>query len=366
MSSVPRSRRCACVAAIVAAGTTQVGLAVPIAEDPTWTVHTYDTGGNLNPGSNGGYYLGGLEVDPNAPEPFGRVFVIGHDVPPGGASSFIQIIRSTGLNSSALDPAGGALQQITRANDLTYNPDNGQYCVAATRVGLTSGGVYGFTPGTPGFSNFQQGAGIPAWETSGLTFSSPSTARVTSDVGIGHHAVNKGLPFSTLLVDQSPLPNGYEDGADDHVRMLDNTYIVAGDQTRKLYDVTNGPGTVTVFFDLFTIPGFSDHISVGSRATVDPITGDLFIAYALGGTQILRVYADGSGGEVFASGFVDGVRDIDFGPSSLNDGTFSLYATEIAGGVGSIYEFRIIPSPGTLTMLVFGASAALRRRPRPT
>jgi hypothetical protein len=348
-------KRTLSAAAIVAAGGAALG--VPISNDPAWTVNVYDTGGFLDPATNNGLFLGGLEVDPAG----GTVYVVGHDVAPGGASNVSILIRSTGPGTAVVDPAGGPLQQWTRGNDLTYS--NGQYYIAANRPTPSAllGGVYGFTPGVAGFATWAEGQMY--WETSGLTFNAAGTqGLVTSDVGIGHHAVAAGTPFSTLLVDEQPAPTGYGGGADDHVITLDGRTIVVTDQQRWLYDITGGAGAVAQFFDLATIPG-ATFPGVGSRGTVDPATGDLFVAYATGGTEIYRIRADGSAGSIFATGFVSGVRDIDFGLASDGSGNFSLYATEIDGttGIGSIYEF-VIPGPSALAALALAGVVATRRR----
>ncbi|MEO1128671.1 MAG: hypothetical protein AAFX05_03070 [Planctomycetota bacterium] len=340
-------------------------LAIPVSLDPAWTPTVFDTSGALDPGASG-LFLSGLEVDPLG----GTVYVLGHDVPPGGASGITALFASTGLGTAVIDNPGVPVSQVTRANDLTFNPLTSTYDFvgnAAPGGPLPGpGGIYQFTPGAAGATTYAGGAGFPTWATSGLTFGPGGVAAtVTSDVGVGHHV---GIPAGAVAtgpaVNSDPLPLGYEGGADDHVITLDGRTIVIGDLTRKLYNVTGGAGTVFPLFDLTTIPGFVDTGFFGSRGTVDPATGDIFVAFATGGgTDIFRIKADGSAGSLFATGFVDGVRDIDFGLSSAGDGTFSLYATEVnlGLGVGSIYEFQI-PAPGAAGLLAIAGGCLLRRR----
>lgn len=334
----------------------------------------YDTGGLLNAVNNGGFFLNGLEVDPAG----GTVYVAASDAVFGDTSSAIRLINSTGLGTAALDAAGvSSLIYTTRGVDLTFL--GGSYYVAAC-VPLTppgkgmppapcfTPGIYGWTPGV-GPVTFASGGTIPGWATSGLTFNpGGGSALVTSDVGISHWLVTPPST-GTLLVDDDPLPTGYESGADDHVITTDGRVLVMGDFSGRIYDITGGPGSVSLFFDVSTIPGFPGCGPApgcfGSRGTVDPVTGDIFYAYAVGGDTIFRIRPDGSAGEVFATGFVNGVVDIDFGPASDGSGGISLYATEVAGtigipgkggpggpdnDVGTIYEFvRISPIIPTLS-----------------
>ncbi len=176
--------------------------------------------------------------------------------------------------------------------------------------------------------------------------------------------------------------------ADDHVVTPDGRVLIMADGGSAIYDVTGGPGSVFLFFDMTTIPGFpgcgggpppkseaygdteakGGGPCFGSRGTVDPVTGDIFYAYAVRGTTIYRITPNGAFGEVFATGFVDGVVDMDFGPASDGGGDSSLYATEVAGivtpekgtsgPVGSIYEFVRV-NRGPIPTLSFWGKLAM-------
>jgi exo-beta-1,3-glucanase (GH17 family) len=308
--------------------------------DPTIETCIYDTGGDLNPADNSGFWVGGIEPAPEG----GAVFVTAHNTPPGGSSSEMVLIRSAGFGTATVDTSVGVLphDQTTRGVDLRHR--DGTYWFASTDVGSGFGGVYGATPGVPGFRTFAAGSGIPRWFTSGLTFNASGTeARVTSDLGLGHHIIQAGASTSSLFVDQSPPPVGYNAGSDDHTISLDGRLIIATDLEERLYDATGGPGAVTQLFDFRTIPGFSEP-GVGNRIETDPVTGDFFAAWGNGGTTLYRVSADGSSGSIVARNFpAEGIRDLSFGPSSDGDGS-SLFVLAISSfGInaeGTIYEFR--------------------------
>lgn len=348
--------------------------AVPISLDPEHPVSVYDTGGQLDPGNNGGFTLGGLEAAPGG----NVVYVVAANVSPGGLSLTLRLIRSAGLGTAVLDGSGAQPWSYwSRGNDLTHL--NGNYYVAAcvqpgkgdAACSGAAGGIYGFVPGV-GSTTFATGGSIPDWATSGLTFNSAGTqALVSSDVGIGMWTVTP--PSSgVLFANDGPTPGGYVSGVDDHVVTLDGRIITIGDGSRLLHDVTGGPGSIFEFFDLADIPGSSCSggaikgaggsnydvasdkgpvdtcFGFGSRGAVDPVSGDIFVAFGTGGTSIFRIAADGSSGSVFATGFAF-IRDLDFGPANDGNG-FSLYVTEVTGfagggkgpvpvAVGSIYEF---------------------------
>jgi len=345
------------MALVAAAGLANRAHAVAIPVAAGWTGGVFDTGGLLNPAANGGFTLGGLEVDPAG----GRVYVVGANVGVGLTSSSLRMLSSTGLGTAVLDASGVApLSYATRGTDLTYNA--GSYYVAASRVGGAPG-IYGFTPGG-GQPVYAAGGGIPSWATSGLTFNAAGTmARVTSDLGTGHHSVLAGAVASTLLVGQGAVPGGYGAGADDHAVTPGGRVLVAEDIGRGIYDITGGPGAVALFANpnILGGPGFAGP-GVGSRITVHPVSGDLFLAWGDSGDRIIRVAADGLSVETIATGFSRGVRDIDWGLDGT--GTLCLFATEVSTtGIGTIYSFKI-PAPGTGTLLALGGFCMARRRRR--
>jgi len=122
------------MALVAAAGLANRAHAVAIPVAAGWTGGVFDTGGLLNPAANGGFTLGGLEVDPAG----GRVYVVGANVGVGLTSSSLRMLSSTGLGTAVLDASGVApLSYATRGTDLTYNA--GSYYVAASRVGGAPG-----------------------------------------------------------------------------------------------------------------------------------------------------------------------------------------------------------------------------------
>ena len=336
-TTTPHAARALGALAAIALAGAHAG-AAPTAEAPGSSVMTFDSGGQLNPGNNGGFVLGGLEVDPAN----GRVFALAHDVPVWSVSGQARLLVSVGPGTAAPDASGPfPLTQQTRATDLTHH--DGVYYVAAINNG--NPGIFGIEPGNGALQTFAAGPSIPRWATSGLTFDDGGgSARVTSDFEIGHHRVDQGDTSSTALAGQMPLPSGYGDAASDHVVTRDGRTIVAGEVSRMLFDVSQGSGNVEMFFDLTTVPGYADAGAgiFGSRAALDPVSGDIFVAYAVNGSQIYRIARDGSVGQLFASGFVGGVRDLAFGQASDGSGAVSLFAAEVAGGTtGSIYEFFV-------------------------
>ena len=309
--------------------------------DPTIEACIYDTGGDLNPANNSGFWVGGIEPDPGG----GAVFVTAHNTPPGGSSSEMVLIRSAGFGTAMVETSVGVLphNQTTRGVDLRHM--DGTYWFASTELGSGLGGVYGATPGVAGFRTFAAGSGIPIWFTSGLTFdASGMEARVTSDLGTGHHIIEAGASTSVLFVDQSPPPIGYNAGSDDHTISLDGRLIIATDIEQRLYDATGGPGSVMPLFDFRTIPGFNES-GVGNRIETDPVSGDFFAAWGNGGTTLYRVSADGSSGSIVARNFPgQGIRDLSFGPSSNGEGSslfvLAISSFDINDEAGTIYEFR--------------------------
>lgn len=314
-------------------------LADPNAAEPGADVQLIASGGLLDPSGNGGFYLGGIEVDP---ETLG-VHVLAHDTPPEGVSSeaIILEVGSGGTVSISVGPVD--LEQLTRGNDLTRSGDRLYVAGIIDDVG----GIYGFEPNSSSLFPFAFGVGMPQWSTSGLTFNDDgTTARVTSNAGIGHHIIDFADSASMPVVDEGQAPNGYNGTASDHVVTEDGRVLVIGDSSDTIWDITGGTGNVVPFFDLTTIPGFETSSSTrGTRGTIDPVSGDIFVSHAIGGTKIYRIKADASRGLVFADGFAPGVRDIDFPP--VEPGTPArLYATELTDDTqgpaqGAVWSFNV-------------------------
>ena len=310
-------------------------------------VKTVASGGLLNATQNGGFFVGGLEVHPMT----GSVFVLAHNVSVWGFSSSIRFLEiPLGEDAELSGNPFTMTEQQSRGNDLVFK--DGLFYFAGRRGVIN--GIYGFTPGSATITTYASGAGIPRWATSGLTFSEDGTmARVTSNALLGHYMVSQGSSNATQVVTEQALPTGLGGSASDHVITKDNRIIAAGESSRRLLDITMGAGNVTVFFDLTTIPGadFSG-APFGSRAAIDPVSGDIFVSYAVDSKQIFRVRADGSQGILFADGFTGTIRDIDFGPATDGSGRRNLFVSAIdAPSTGAVYEFTVPqevgPTPAT-------------------
>ncbi|MEN8133374.1 MAG: FG-GAP-like repeat-containing protein, partial [Pseudomonadota bacterium] len=313
---------------------------LPVILDPAVTLSVFDTGGALNPDNNGGLTLGGLEVDPSGE----GVFVVAGDANIYSDTTSLQLIHSRGPGTATATGAPEPIRLVSWAYDLTHGPE-GRYYVAGAISGV--GGIYGFDPtGVTSVNTFA--SGTPAWATSGLTFDTTgSTALVSTDSENGLYQVTADASV-TKLISQGGLPDGIPRGADDHIVTLDGRTILAGDKSHDLWDVTNGAGFIRLLVDLDAlfvpggVPGWTSDDNVwGSRATVDPVSGDIFYSHAAAAppdipVSIIRVAADGSAASIFATGF-SVLRDMDFGPSSSGSGR-SLYVSEISDGTGSIYE----------------------------
>jgi hypothetical protein len=322
-----------------------VANAQPVVIDPYVTLSVFDSGGALTRGSNGGFTLGGLEVDPLG----NGVFVIAGDSNIFDITASLQLIHSTGMGSSATVGMPEPISLIPWAYDLTRGAD-GRYYVAGALSGV--GGVYGFDPvGESPVNAFI--TGTPTWATSGLTLDVTGAIALISTDGSSSTSSNGLYQITsdgvvTKLINPGELPHGIPHGTDDHVMTLDGRIILAGDKSHELWDVTAGPGSVTLLADLDAyfsqgeVPGWGINDNVwGSRATVDPVSGDIFYSHGAAvptttPMSIIRVTADGSTASLFATGF-SVLRDLDFGPSSHGEGR-SLYVTEFSGGVGTIYE----------------------------
>ena len=238
---------------------------------------------------------------------------------------------------------------IPWAYDLTRGTD-GRYYVAGALSDV--GGIYGFDPGGES-SVYVFVTGTPTWATSGLTFDETNTIAFISTDGSSSTSSNGLYRITTngvvtKLINPGELPDGIPRGTEGHVVTLDGRTILAGDKSHDLWDVTGGPGSVTLLADLDAffspgeVPGWGLNDNVwGSRATVDPVSGDIFYSHGAAAPatipiSIIRVAADGSTASLFATGF-SVLRDLDFGPASNGEGR-SLYVTEFSNGTGTIYE----------------------------
>ena len=119
--------------------------------------------------------------------------------------------------------------------------------------------------------------------------------------------------------------------------------------------------------------GLPPFLSVGGvRGAVNPVDGDIFTGWGLGGPNVIRVDDFGAGASVAVVG-LDNLRDVDFGSSTFGVGPgttgFSLYLNEIQlGPMGltwsNIWELPIlVPEPTCSGWLsVLGLSCIVRRR----
>lgn len=362
--------RCAPQNVLVALGSLVVlatsAVAAPTPVHPAVSLTVFDAGGSLDAPTNGGYTLGGLEVDAT-----GSVFVIGAGGNVGTPSTSLQLFQSTGLGTASPVGLPEPIQLNSRGFDLTENPADGNlYVVGTLFTAAPAPGIHGFDPaGVAPLSTFATTTGT--WATSGLTFDAAgSTALVTTD-GSGAATVNglyripAGGP-EALVVGSAPLPAGIGP-TDDHVITLDGRTIVVGDGVHDIWDASGGAGSISLLIDLdVATPGPGMGLG-GNRAAVDPVSGDIFVAWGLSaGTDIVRVKADGSGAARFAKGMPgERIRDLAFGPASSGDGQTNLYVSAaMLNGQGAIYELTTIPEPSAMAMIFLGATALMARRNR--
>jgi len=159
--------------------------AQPVVSDPGVTVSTFDTGGMLNLDNNGGYTLGGLEVDPSG----GGVFVVAGDSNIYSYTESLQLIHSQGLGTAIAVELPEPIGLVSYAYDLTRGPE-GRYYVAGALSGV--GGSYGFDPsGVTAVTAFA--SGTLTWSTSGLTFDPAGTIALVSTDGGGLVTASNGL-----------------------------------------------------------------------------------------------------------------------------------------------------------------------------
>ena len=325
-------------------------LAVPTVLDGSVTLTTFDQGGVLDFATAGGH-LGAIEVTAA-----GEVFVIIDTPSLGELTSSLRLVRSSGPQTAQFVGPAQPITLMPWASDLTLGPGGLLYVAGAMN---NVGGIFGFDPdGVAAPQAFA--SGTCSFSTSGLTFAADGSHALVSTDGSQTDCAN-GLfrvwpdGSSDHLITQLDVPDGIPRGTDDHTVMLDGRVILAGDKSRDLWDVTQGPGGVAVAIDLdriFTIvdiPSWNGADRVfGSRIAVDPVSGDLFYSHSAGNPDkqmtILRISADFATASIFAEGFSI-LRDLDFGPAG-SDNSRSLFVVEQqraalipgSGDSGVIYE----------------------------
>lgn len=344
----------------------------------------YDSGGpivsggfatpSLNTTTNGVLTISGLEV--LGP---GAVFTTTDDGLVGSDTTTIQLNASAGPGTNVPVGLPATLTNNSRGYDLTLNPGSGKLGVAATAAGVGGPGT-----GLPGIYELDP-AGIapPAVyaalsakpTTSGLTYGPGATATLSTD-GIagaftvpplfgGIYPVPAGGPELPGILDSVAPPFGVGSPGDDHVVTLDGRTIFLNDSTNLMHDVTGGAGAVVPLIDLTLVPGLLPFLSSGGvRGAVNPVDGNIFTGWGLGGPNLIRVDQFGAGASVAIVG-LDNVRDVDFGPSTLAPAGpmasgFSLYITEEDFTTGpaafaNIWEVGIlVPEPSSIVLAVAG------------
>lgn len=225
--------------------------------------------------------------------------------------------------------------------------------------------------------------------TSGLTYGPGPAATISTDgvpgaftapsLPSGIYSIPAGGPEALIAVDSIAAPAGVGSPGggsapgDDHVVTLDGRTLFLNDGTNLIHDVSGGAGATALLVDLTTTTaGAGGFLSGGGvRGAVNPVDGDIFIGWGLGGPAIIRADEFGAGAIGSVTGF-DNVRDIDFGPSTLAVGPgftgTSMYVTEFEFGTATsnIWEFgmRAVPEPSTGVFLwtIAVAAGAVRRR----
>jgi hypothetical protein len=195
----------------------------------------------------------------------------------------------------------------------------------------------------------------------------------------GIYAVPAGGPEVVIALDALPppagvgLPGGGSAPGDDHVITLDGRTIFLNDGTNLMHDVTGGAGATSLLIDLTTTPAAPFLSGGGVRGDVNPVDGDIFSGWGLGGANIIRVDEFGATAAGAVIGFSN-VRDIAFGPSTFAVGPgftgTSMYVTEVEFSLAgppfsNIWEFGVrVPEPagGCLALLALLSFAGLRRR----
>lgn len=393
-----RTARAVCLLAAVLLTSPVYGAIATVASvDPLLGPPILYDSGTISPSllssTNGGLAISGIEV--LGP---GMVFTTTDDgmtiSPFFDDSSVIQLNVSAGPGTNVLAGFPAALVANSRGYDLTLNPGSGLLGVAAT-AGLPAAFVPAIWELDPaGIAPPAMYAALSAAPTtSGLTYGPGGASAILSTDGIpgggaipplpgGIYSVPAGGPEAVIALDAAPAPGGVVAPGDDHVITLDGRTIFVNDGSHLMHDVSGGAGAVALLIDLTTIPAVVPSLAIGGvRADVNPVDGDIFTGWGLGGpaappggSSILRVDEFGAGAAVSIVG-LDNTRDIAFGPSTfapagpLATGV-SMYVTETEFSVlgpliSNIWEFPILvpePSTTTVAMMFVALLAVVRRR----
>ncbi len=270
-------------------------------------------------------------------------------------TSLIQLNVSAGPTTNV--PVGPLVPFAANARgyDLTLNPASGFLGVAGAFLAAPAPmpGIFELDPaGLAPVAPYALMTARPT--TSGLTYGAGSASATVSTDGVpggapilpiagGIYTVPAGGPELPGILDAIPVPGGVASPGDDHVVTLDGRTIFLNDGAHDLHDVSGGAGAVALMIDLDLVAGVAPFLSLGGvRGAVNPVDGDIFSGWGLGGPMInpggsnlIRVDDFGAGASVAVVG-LDNVRDVDFGPSTLGVGPgttgFSLYITEVEGG----------------------------------